>query len=172
MGYLDKNSIDYKNLRTMVEMTMIDVFEKIQGFLGIFDVDFEQGSVIANIKTEVSSENTQVSTSSLAKAVIDAGDEDGRLGQLHLDTAFLQEQITPTTPPTTETSNEEDDNDMFVGVGIGIGLAALICFTLAVCLLYYFKKKTSEKMQPNVIELNPSEVGSYHNRRFDAYYEE
>ena len=134
-GYVNKNSIDYKNLRKMVEMTVIDVFEKIEGFLGIFDVDFEQGSVIANIQTEVSSENTQVSTSSLAKAVVDAGDENGRLGELHLDTVFLQEQITPTTPPTTETANEEDDNDTFVGVGIGIGLAALICFTLALCLV-------------------------------------
>ena len=79
-GYVNKNSIDYKNLTRMVEMTVIDVFEKIEGILGIFDVDFEQGSVIANIQTEVSSENTQVSTSSLAKAVVDAGDENGRLG--------------------------------------------------------------------------------------------
>ena len=136
VGYQNKNSIDYKNLRGMVEMTVTKVFEKIQGFLGIFDVDFELGSVIANIKTEVSSKNTHVSTSSLAKAVVDASGENGRLGELYLDTAFLQQQITPTTPPTTETSNEEDDNDTFaVGVGIGVGLAALICFTLALCLV-------------------------------------
>ena len=138
-GYQNKNSIDYKNLRRMVEMTVINVFETIRGFLGIFDVDFEQGSVIVNIQTEVSSENTRVSTSSLAKAVVDAGDENGRLGELHFDTAFLQEQITPTTPPTTETSNEEDDNDTFVGVGVGvgvgIGLVASICFTLVLCLV-------------------------------------
>ena len=135
VGYRNKNSIDYKNLRRMVEMTVKDIFEKIEGFLGIFDIDFEQGSVIANIQTEVSSENTQVNTSSLAKAVFDAGDENGRLGELHLDTAFLREQITPTTPPTTETSNEEDDNDAFIAAGISIGLAALICFALALCLV-------------------------------------
>ena len=135
VGYRNKNSIDYKNLRRMVEMTVKDIFEKIEGFLGIFDIDFEQGSVIANIQTEVSSENTQVNTSSLAKAVFDSGDENGRLGELHLDTAFLREQLTPTTPPTTETSNEEDDNDAFIAAGISIGLAALICFALALCLV-------------------------------------
>jgi hypothetical protein len=134
-GYRNKNSIDYKNLKRMVVTTLAGIFQVIEGFLGIADVDFEPGSVIAKIQAEFSSENTRVSTSSLAKAVINASDENGKLGELHSDNAFLQEQIIPTTAPTTETSDEEDDDDVVMGVGIGIGLAALICGILALCLV-------------------------------------
>ena len=34
--------------------------------------------------------------------------------------------------------------------------------------LCYFKNRTSAKVEPNVIELNAFEVGSYHNRRFNG----
>jgi hypothetical protein len=74
--------------------------------------------------------------------VIDASDENGKLGELHSDNAFLQEQITPTTAaPTTGTSNKEDDDDIFMGLGIGIGLAALFCFILALFLVSIIRFK-------------------------------
>ena len=132
-SYRNKTSIDYKTLREMVESTLIKVFEKMEGFLRISDVDFEEGSVIANIKTDFSSEGTQVSTSTLAMAVVDASDENGKLGELHSDTVFLHQQITPTTPPTTESS--DDDDDAMIGLAVGIGSAALICLILALCLV-------------------------------------
>ncbi len=123
----------YKNLSGMVESTLIKVFEKVKGFLRISDVDFEKGSVIVNIKTDFSSENTQVSTSTLARAVVDASDENGKLGELHSDTVFLHQQITPTTPPTTEGS--DDDDDAIIGLAVGIASAAFICLILALCLV-------------------------------------
>ncbi len=132
-NYRNKNSIDYNNLRGMVESTLVKVFEKVKGFLRISDVDFEEGSVIANIKTDFSSENTQVSTSTLARAVVNAGDENGNLGELHSDTVFLHQQVTPTTPPTTESS--DDDDDAMIGLAVAIGSAALICLILALCLV-------------------------------------
>jgi hypothetical protein len=138
-GYRDKNSIVYKNLRSMVEASLLLVFEKMGGFLRISGVDFEEGSVIANIQTEFSSESTHVSTSSLARAVVDASDENGNLGELHSDTSFLQKQITPTAPPTTESPNNEDDergdSNAFIGAVVAIGSAALVCVILAVCLV-------------------------------------
>jgi hypothetical protein len=140
-GYRNKNSIDYKNLKRMVVTSLVGIFQGIKGFLGIADVDFEPGSVIANIQTEFSSENARVSTISLAKAVIDASDENGKLGELHSDNAFLQEQITPTTSPTTETSDEEDDDDVYMGLGIAVGLAALFCFILALFLVSIIRFK-------------------------------
>jgi hypothetical protein len=135
-SYRNKNSIDYKNLSGILVLPLVGIFRQKEGFCRIADVDFEPGSVIANIQTEFSSENTRVSTSSLAKAVIDASDENGKLGELHFDTTFLQEQITPTTAPTTEISNEEEDDDhVYMGVGIAIGIAALVCGILALCLV-------------------------------------
>ena len=132
-SYRNKNSMYYKNLRGMVESTLVKVFEKVKGFLRISDVDFEEGSVIANIKTDFSSEGTQVSTSTLAMAVVNASDENGNLGELHFDTVFLHQQITPTTPPTTEGS--DDDDAAIIGLAVGIGSAALICLILALCLV-------------------------------------
>ena len=132
-NYRNKNSMDYKNLRGMVNSTLVKVFKKVQGFLRISDVDFEEGSVIANIKTDFSSENAQVSTSTLARAVVDASDENGKLGELHSDTVFLYQQITPTTPPTTE--GFDDDDDAIIGLAVPIGSAALICLILGLCLV-------------------------------------
>ncbi len=132
-NYRNKNSMDYKNLSGMVNSTLDKVFKKVKGFLRISDVDFEEGSVIANIKTDFSSENTQVSTSTLARAVVNASDENGNLGELHFDTVFLHQQITPTTPPTTE--GPDDDDDAIIGLGVGIASAALICLILALCLV-------------------------------------
>ncbi|CAB4004560.1 Hypothetical predicted protein [Paramuricea clavata] len=161
----------------MVEASLLLVFEKMGGFFRISDVDFEEGSVIANIHTEFSSESTHVSTSSLARAVVDASDENGNLGELRSDTSFLQKQITPTAPPTTESPNNEDDergdSNAFIGAVVAIGSAALVCVILAVCLVCYFKNKTAGKRQPVVVfELNSSQVGSHENHRFDPYYEE
>ncbi len=41
--------MDYKTLREMVKSTLEKVFEKMEGFFRISNVDFEKGSVIANI---------------------------------------------------------------------------------------------------------------------------
>ncbi len=132
-NYRNKSSMDYKTFKETVVSTLVKIFEKMEGFLRISDVDFEKGSVIANIKTEFSAENTQVSTSTLARAVVNASDENGMLGKLHSDTVFLHQQITPTTPPTTEGS--DDDDDAIIGLAVGIGSAAFICLILALCLV-------------------------------------
>ncbi len=133
-NYRNKSSMDYKTLREMVVSTLVKIFEKMEGFLRISDVDFEKGSVIANIKTEFSSENTQVSTSTLARTVVNASDENGMLGKLHFDTVFLHQQITPTTPTTTEGSDDDDD-DAIIGLAVCIGSAAFICLIPALCLV-------------------------------------
>ena len=137
-SYLDKNSPGYKKLRRMVENDVENVFKRMTGYVRISDIDFEKGSVIANVQAEFSSENTQVTPSSLARAVGDATDEKGNLGDLHLDTSFIQDQVVPTTAPTVGATDGEDDsmdNNVIIGVAAAIGTAALVCVVLAVCLV-------------------------------------
>ena len=134
-SYLDKTSFDYSNLRFLLEKNLLDVFEKMTGFRRISDVDFERGSVAANIQAEFKSENTQVSSSSLARAVVPASDENGYLGELHFHIPFLTRRITPTTPSPTDEKDKEKDSSAFIGATVAIGTAGLVCVVLALCLV-------------------------------------
>ena len=131
-NYRDKNSSDYKKLRRRVEATLKIVFESITGYLAIYDIDFDEGSVIAKIQTEFSSENTHVSTSTLARAIVDASDTHGNLGDIQHNTSFLHQQITPTKPPTED---DEESDGSIIGTAVGVGSAGLICVILALCLV-------------------------------------
>ena len=120
----------------MVEDVVENVFKRMTGYVRISDIDFEKGSVIANVQAEFSSENTQVTTSSLARAVGDATDEKGNVGDLHLDTSFIQDQVVPTTTVgATDGEDDSMDNNVIIGVAAAIGTAALVCVVLAVCLV-------------------------------------
>ncbi|XP_028400062.1 uncharacterized protein LOC114523364 isoform X2 [Dendronephthya gigantea] len=174
-SYRDKNSSDYKNLRGVVEKAMINIFEKMTGFLRISDVDFDEGSVIANIQTEFSSENKQVSSSSLARAVADASDDKGNLDKLHFDKSFLEQQIVSTTPKATvaTTSKDEEregDKNAIIGATAAIGGAGFICLVLILFFVCYFKKRRNENKiseeRPVRIELN--DASSYVNHHCDA----
>ena len=134
-GYRDKTSSDYANLRFLLEKNLLDVFKKIAGFRRISEVDFDRGSVVGNIQAEFASENTQVSASSLARAVVQASDENGNLGELHFDKYFLSRQITPTTPSPTDEEDKEKGSIAYVGATAAIGTAGLVCVALAVCLV-------------------------------------
>ena len=128
----DKSSAFYRTLRNMMDPILITVFEKIVGFVRISDVDFKKGSVIANVQTEFSSENGQVSTVTLARAIIDASDENGNLGQIKSDISFLQQQVTSrtsTTPPYDEDGDK--DNNALIGAVSAVVSGALICVLLA-----------------------------------------
>ena len=132
----DKSSDFYKGLRNMIDPILITVFEKIGGFVRITDVDFKKGSVIANVQTEFSSENAQVSTVTLARAIIDASDENGNLGQIKSDISFLQQQITSktsTTPPYDEDGDK--DNNTLIGAVAAVVSGAIICVLLATFLV-------------------------------------
>ncbi|XP_028400067.1 uncharacterized serine-rich protein C215.13-like [Dendronephthya gigantea] len=178
-SYQDKDSIDCKKLRDMLEKAVINIFDKISGFLRISDVDFDEGSVIANIQTEFSSESKQVSSSSLARAVVDASDEKGNLDELHFDKSFLEQQVVSTTPKATvgtPSKDEEDEGDKnaMIGATAAIGTAGFICLVLILFFVCYFKKQRNEQKnsmkRPVRIELY--DAGSYENHHFDAWYEE
>ena len=134
-SYQDKTSSDYSDLRAMLEKNLLDVFEKMTGFKRISDVDFERGSVVAKIQTEFVSENTQVSSSSLARAVVQASDENGNLGELHFHIPSLMQQITPPTPSPTDEEDKEKDDSAYIGATVAIGVAGLVCVVLALCLV-------------------------------------
>ena len=138
-SYRNKDSRDYKNLRAILEKSLLDVFKMMPGFQKIFDVDFERGSVVANIQAEFASESTQVSSSTLARALVQAVDENGNLGELHIDTSFLSQQITPTTPISDDEEDKDKDKDKdgsaYIGATVAIGIAGLFCVVLAVFLV-------------------------------------
>ena len=134
-SYQDKTSSDYSDLRAMLEKNLLDVFEKMTGFKRISDVDFERGSVVAKIQAEFVSENTHVSSSSLARAVVQASDENGNLGELHFHIPSLMQQITPPTPSPTDEEDKEKDNSAYIGAMVAIGVAGLVCVVLALCLV-------------------------------------
>ena len=134
-SYQDKTSSDYSNLRDMLKENLLDVFQKMTGFKRISDVDFERGSVVAKIQTEFVSENTQVSSSSLARAVVQASDENGNLGELHFHIPSLMQQITPPTPSPTDEEDKEKDDSAYIGATVAIGVAGLVCVVLALCLV-------------------------------------
>ena len=90
------------------------------GLRRISDVDFERGSVVANIQAEFKSENTQVSSSSLARAVVQGSGENGYLGELHFDIPFLTRRITPTTPSPTDEKDKEKDSSPFIGTTVAM----------------------------------------------------
>ena len=92
-------------------------------------------SLLANIQAEFESENTQVSSSSLARAVVLASDENGYLGELQFDIPFLTRRITPTTPTPTDEKDKEKDSSAFIGATVAIGTAGLVCVVLALCLV-------------------------------------
>ncbi|XP_028400060.1 uncharacterized protein LOC114523362 [Dendronephthya gigantea] len=173
MNYREKNSLDYKNLRRRVEAALKIVFEKISGYLAISDIDFDEGSVFAKIQAEFSSENTQVSTSTLARAVVDATDKHGNLGDFRHNTSFLQQQITPTKPPTEDEGGDEGGDGALIGTAVGIGSAGLVCLILALCLVYYFKiKRTKTKhlnSERSAIEMNSAHDTSYYDNDIQKY---
>ena len=132
----DKSSDVYRSLRNMMDPILITVFEKIVGFVRIVDVDFKKGSVIANVQTEYSSENPQVSTVTLARAIIHESDENGNLGEIKSDILFLQQQVTSrtsTTPPYDK--DGDDDNSALIGAVAATVSGALICGIFATFLV-------------------------------------
>ena len=118
----DEESTDYRNLRSELENALIPILEKVEGFLKIRSVTFQEGSVIADIQMEFNQENTEVTSNDVVRAIINASDSQGYIGQLNFDIPFLERSL-----DRTSTGDGSNHSPAFIGAMATVGAAGLLC---------------------------------------------
>lgn len=125
----DENSAEYKTLQEQLENGLKPVLETIEGFVKISSVKFREGSVIVDVQVEFKQENTAVTYDSVVRAIINASDPQGNIGQLIFDILFLERSLNKTTSGV-----ESNDGTAFIVKVVMIGFAGL-CFVTGIVIM-------------------------------------